>query len=291
MRWGLAWGLGEETMTDTDDNRARLAMALQAARAAWPTFDVPDDAFSGFLNTRDIDLQAVTSATIQDLYLACACAKGVPGALSAFGARYRAAIAAVARTFDDSPAFADEVEQRMNELLFVDGPGKPGRIARYLGQGPLGGFVTTTARRIAMRLFAGVARFQGEEALVRQFADTPDQETLLLKARYRETFNRALPIALRQLPRRDRIILRLNLVDHVSTTKLAVMYGVNQSTVSRWIDRAGKAIFQAVKELICDELDVDTKELRSLLTLVRSQIELTFSQSTLETGDLPRHVK
>jgi len=291
MRWALAWALGEETMTNIDDRGAPLDMALQAARAAWPTLEVPDEAFARFLRMREIDLRAVTSATIQDLYLACACATGVPGALSAFAARHRGAIAAVARSFDDSPAFADEIEQRMNEALFVDRPGTPGRIARYRGQGPLAGFVTTSVRRIAMRLSASGVRFQGEDALVRQFAEMPDQEALLLKARYRETFNRALPIALRQLPRRDRLILRLNLVDRVSTTKLAVMYGVNQSTVSRWIERSAKTIFLAVKELICDELEVDTAELRSLLALVRSQIELTFSQSTMETADLPRPLK
>jgi RNA polymerase sigma-70 factor (ECF subfamily) len=275
-------------MKGADDASVPVELAVSAALAAWPDLVVPVKTFEDFLTRRRIDLGVVASAVVQDLYLACACSAGAPGALVAFATKYRPVIAATARRFDPSDAFADEVEQRLNEALFVDTPDTPARIARYLGNGSLAGFVATTARRIALRLAGMAARFQGEEELVSQFADMPDQETLILKARYRETFNRALPLALRQLPRRDRIILRLNLIEHVSTTKLAVMYGVNQSTVSRWLSRAAEKIFLSVKELVCDELDVNTREMGSLLALVRSQIELTLTSTESELGEPPR---
>jgi len=98
-----------------------------------------------------------------------------------------------------------------------------------------------------------------------------------MKVRYRETFNRALAIALRQLEKHERLILRMNLVERVSTTKIAALYKVSQPTVSRWIQRAARNIFATVKDLVCDELDIDTRELESLLLLVRSQIEVPIS--------------
>jgi len=85
---------------------------------------------------------------------------------------------------------------------------------------------------------------------------------------------------LRKLPSRERLILRMNLVEHVSTTQIAALYRVSQPTVSRWIQRSAKSIFAAVKNLVCDELAIDTRELESLLLLVRSQIDITLSHAT-----------
>jgi len=98
-----------------------------------------------------------------------------------------------------------------------------------------------------------------------------------------------LRLALRQLPRRERLILRMNLVERVSTTRIATMYKVSQPTVSRWIQRASRTIYETVKYLVCDELEIGTAELESLLALVRSQIEITISRgSTLELPARPK---
>jgi RNA polymerase sigma-70 factor (ECF subfamily) len=189
-------------------------------------------------------------------------------------------VATAVRRLDDSPAFADEIYQRLCEVLFVDGPDTAKKISRYGGQGPLAGFVATAARRIALRLSTSSARFQGEEALIQHFSQTPEYETTLLKGRHRETFNRALSMALRQLTRRERLILRMNLVERISVTRIAAIYKVSQPTVSRWIQRSARRIFATVKALVCDELQIDTRELESLLLLVRSQIEITLSAAS-----------
>ena len=213
-----------------------------------------------------------------DLNLAAACASNVPGALQAFRARMFPAVAQAARLYDGSLPFAEEVYQRVSELMFVGGPdGKP-KILQYDGAGPLPKFIGTAARRIALRMATKSARFQGEEALVEHFSQIHSQETAILKHQHRDLFNRALAIGLRELSDRERMILRLNLNHRVSTTKLAAMYGVTQPTVSRWIQRAARTIFKKVKELVCDELEIDTRELQSLLFLVRSQIEISISQ-------------
>ena len=72
----------------------------------------------------------------------------------------------------------------------------------------------------------------------------------------------------------------MNLVEKVSTTRIAAMYKVSQPTISRWVQRSARTIHETVKDLVCDELDIDTRELTSLLSLVRSQIEITISQGS-----------
>ncbi|HVT08482.1 MAG TPA: sigma-70 family RNA polymerase sigma factor [Polyangia bacterium] len=150
-------------------------------------------------------------------------------------------------------------------------------MAGYTGRGSLGAFVATAAKRMALRATAHAKRFQGEAELVEQFAQFSEQETAFMKLHYRQTFNQALSIALRQLPQRERLILRMNLVERVSTSRIAALYKVSQPTVSRWIQRSARTIFATVKDLVCDELDIDTRELESLLLRVRSQIEITIS--------------
>jgi len=267
---------------DTED----VTLALVAAREAWPTLEVPDAVFAEFLEARQVNLRNVTSAVAQDLYLACACLHGAPGAVGAFAEKFSPIIKAIAHRFNSSSAFGDDVEQQLNEVLFVGAAEGRARIGRFAGGGALLGFVSTAARRVALRQAQARPGFQGEEELVEQFADVRDQEMDILKERYRQTFNNALPIALRQLPRRDRLILRMNVVERVSTTKIASIYKVSQPTVSRWIQGAASRIFAVVKELVCEELEIDTKEMQSLLTLVRSQIDLTLSHAMGDTNTI-----
>jgi RNA polymerase sigma-70 factor (ECF subfamily) len=257
-----------------------IAVALSTARQAWPHLELARPDFLAYLAAREIALSERPKEIIEDLYLASACHLNIAGALRAFRERYFQIVKLSVKSFDDSDNFAEEVYQRLSETLFVGQGGGTGKISRYSGDGALAGFVSTTARRIALRLSASAARFQGEEALMQQFSEIREQETTILKMQHREIFNRALSIALRQLPRRERLILRMNLIERVSTTRIAAMYKVSQPTVSRWIQRTAQTIFATVKDLVCDELAIDTRELDSLLLLVRSQIEITISQGT-----------
>ncbi|HLK92528.1 MAG TPA: hypothetical protein VKZ18_21710 [Polyangia bacterium] len=251
--------------------------AFSIASSAWPNIALPRETFTPYLAARVLSPAETDEGCLRDLYLACACAHNLPGALQCFRAQYFSTVSLAVKTFDDSPAFAEEIYQRLSNSLFVDDGARRAKIVRFNGRGTLAGFVGTAAKRIALRMTASSKRFQGEAELVEQFSQFNEQETTLMKVRYRETFNRALVIALRQLEKHDRLVLRMNLVERVSTTKIAALYKVSQPTVSRWIQRAARNIFATVKDLVCEELDIDTRELESLLLLVRSQIEVPIS--------------
>jgi RNA polymerase sigma-70 factor len=254
-----------------------LEGAFSAASKAWPSIALPRPTFERYIVGHVLSPAEADDGCLRDLFLACACGHNLPGALQHFRAQYFPIVSLAVKTFDDSPAFAEEIYQRLSGVLFVDDGPRRAKILHYNGRGTLAGFVGTAAKRIALRITASAKRFQGEAELIEQFSQFDEQETTLMKVRYRETFNRALAIALRQLEKHERLILRMNLVERVSTTKIAALYKVSQPTVSRWIQRAARNIFATVKDLVCDELDIDTRELESLLLLVRSQIEVPIS--------------
>jgi RNA polymerase sigma-70 factor, ECF subfamily len=261
------------------ESDAELNRAFVLGKTAWPSVELSLADFADHVRRHAVTTN-VPIEILQDIFLACACGRGVPTALQCFRERYFGVVGAAVRCFDASPQFADEIYQRLSEALFVSGPGSEAKIHRYKGQGPLAGFVRTSGRRIAMRVSAALARFQGEEALIQQFSQASELDATLAKLECRDAINRALSVALRQLPRRERLILRMNLIEKISTTRIAAMYKVSQPTVSRWIQRTAKSIHETVKELVCEELDIDTRELDSLLSLVRSQIEITISQGS-----------
>ena len=265
-----------------------IARAYAIGSQEWRALDVPLAQFAEFLRVRPLAAD-VSDLHLQDLYLACACSTNVRNALACFRQQYFAVTAAAVRSFDASPHFAEEMYQLLSEALFVRSPSGGHKIEQYTGQGRLAGFVRTAARRLALRQSRNSAKFQGEEALLNEFAQFDELETMIFKLQCERVFSDALRVALRSLPRRERLVLRMNLVEKVSTTRIAAMYKVSQPTISRWIQRSSRTIFETVKDLVCDELQIETNELGSLLSLVRSQIEITISRGS--TLDLPAHVR
>ena len=257
---------------------AEIRKAWDTGRRAWPSLDLPIAVFADFA-ARGRPLSELPDDLVGDVFLAAACATDVPNALKSFRNHVFSSLTHAVRIYDDSAPFAEEVYQRVCETMFVGGPDGQPKIARYKGDGPLARFIATAAGWIALRMATSSARFQGEEALVHHFSQIQTLETAFLKHQHRDVFNQALAIAVRQLSGRERLVLRLNLNEHVSTTRIAAMYKVSQPTVSRWIQRAARSIFSTVKELVCQQLDIDTRELESLLLMVRSQIEITISQA------------
>jgi RNA polymerase sigma-70 factor len=239
-----------------DWSPAELGQAIRIAKTSWPALDLIPSDFMDFLGRSPSPDRRISDEAVADLYLACACFKNVPGALQSFQRRYSSLVAQAVKRFNRSLGFADEVFQRLCETLFVGRTGVEPKSLRYRGKGTLAGFVYTSARRVALRMTAAASRrAESEDALVDQFSQAYEMEAMLLKREHQATFNRALAAALRSLPPRERLVLRLNLIERVSTSQIATMYKVSQPTVSRWIQRAARSIFVAVKESICDELD------------------------------------
>ena len=65
--------------------------------------------------------------------------------------------------------------------------------------------------------------------------------------------------------------------------RIAAMYNVNVSTVSRWLAKAREALGADVEALVREELHVSGSELESLTRLLRSQFDETVLRDLLRS--------
>jgi DNA-directed RNA polymerase specialized sigma24 family protein len=70
-----------------------------------------------------------------------------------------------------------------------------------------------------------------------------DPEVELTRRRLEGDFGEALRAALAQLATRERTVLRLAVVAGFSPSRIATIYRVNTSTVSRWLAKARAQVF------------------------------------------------
>jgi RNA polymerase sigma-70 factor, ECF subfamily len=264
---------------DPMDNKDLVGRVIAAGLSRWPSLIIDAEQLARHLDKLGLRLDDVTPAIAADLFLAFACLANVPNAVQSFHKTYGPLVTATARHFDRSGGLTDELWQRLALLLFVREGERPPRIAEYRGRGPLSAWLRACAKRTALRLVRidSLEMLVTREALAEEISDTCDQELALLKSHYGELFRVELLEALGELPARDRMLLQLNLVAGLSTTRIAKMYHRNQSSISRQLQKATASVFMLVKRRLHLRLGVATAELDSLIDLARSHIELTLS--------------
>src|SRR5689334_10395795 len=106
-----------------------LGARAQTAKAAWPGFDLPLEVFLPVLERAD-----PSGLHDADLYLACACAQRVDGALAAFERAFLSQVPLFLKRMRPSPQLVDDVQQLLRQKLFV---GAAPKIAEYTGVGTL----------------------------------------------------------------------------------------------------------------------------------------------------------
>lgn len=80
------------------------------------------------------------------------------------------------------------------------------------------------------------------------------------------------------LPDEQRNVLHLHVVGGLSTPRIAALFKVNQSTVSRWIAAARESIFTQTRTLPGARLGLRAGEFESLVRLLRSQLDLSIGR-------------
>lgn len=249
-------------------------------QAAWPALTVDQDVFVAHVRRvlGDLPREALDQIHAGDLFLAVACVAGVPAALRELETRHLRRVPDLVRKLDPSPAFADEVRQMLAEKLLVSEPDAPARLATYAGRGPLAAWFAIAAQRTAVDLLRKDRRemtLEGDLAASLSASDGAD--AALLRERYRSQFEDGLRRGLARLSARDRTILRLNLIAGVSLRTIATSYGVDQSTVTRWMAAARDLLLTELERHM--EADLPKTELASIVRLVRSQVDLALSSS------------
>ena len=264
---------------------ARLGALVVRGRSAHPDLALDEVAFVRHLARcarRAESPQPLEPLYIEDLYLACACAAGLAGAAARFeercGPRLKVALRAAVKSVD----LRAEIWQRVLDLLLVGTIDTPAKISDYGGQGPLDTWTVVVAQRQFTRLLRtdAVEQRAREGAALEAALDGGgvSPEVALAKQRYRAEFERAMADALSTLEERERLLLRLHLLSQISVENIGKMYGVAQSTASRWLASAREQLQTEVTRLLRERLGASPDEIASLAGVVASQIDLSISR-------------
>lgn len=262
-----------------------LIEMLARGRSAWPALPLdPGRVLEHVAATvaptdREL-LQTLRTRHADDLYLACACSAGIPEALVALASRFRSTVEAAAARVEASPAFVDEVCQRLYERLFAADDQQPLRIASYQGRGPLGGWLAIIAQRTALNLIEHEAALERvhRRAGAEELASDLDLELRYLKDKYKHEFESAFVEAMSRLTERERTLLGLKVVSGLTLERIGLIYHVDLSTASRWITAARTHLATLTEEVLGARLGLSRPDLQSLARLVASQLDVSIAR-------------
>lgn len=271
-----------ESITDLE---RRLWAIVAQGRAAWPELVVDATAVVEFVArgaTADLAETALEGLRPADLYLACACALRLPGAIAVFDRDYMREVDVALTRMRIGPPRLLDVKQLVRQRLFVGGitgqPGAPGKITEYGGRGDLRRWVRSVAVRTCLNDLRKGKReiLIDDEQLIAQHAiATDDPEVEYMKRTYAHEFRVAFGDALGTLGVREQTLLRYHHVDGLNIDEIGAIYRIHRVTAFRWLEKAKELLVRSTLEALRGRLKLPSNELDSVLRMIRSQIHLS----------------
>jgi RNA polymerase sigma-70 factor (ECF subfamily) len=266
---------------DGDELRRWAASAIEHGRAAWPGIAVSDDELAQIAALRLSTARSrkaaagVSSLDAAELYLAAGCARGDPAALIQFRAQFFDVLAATLRRMGLDAAQRDDVWQMLCTRLLVGDRGAPPRIVRYAGAGQLAGLVRVAATRLALNWFERARRSADDDGLEELLATRSDPELHFMKREHRAALKEELEAAIQDLSSRQRMMLRLHLVERLGIDAIAAISSVHRATAARQVALAKETLAIRVRLRLVARWNVSDPDLAALRSLVDSQLDLS----------------
>ena len=267
---GLLEELGQPDREITD-------LGIDAAIARWPAWLEPAS-FGRYL-ARRVDpalplAEAIGELAVADLYLACACARGVGAAHSALEQAYGGNLRAALSTLDSRPDFIAEVLQRLREKILVTRDGET-KIESYSGHGALGAWLRVAAMRTALSM----RRQRQPELALDDELDAvldlaPNAEIRVIARELGSDLRETLREAVAAQPSRSRAVMRMYYADNRGVEDIGRVYNVHASSVSRWLAKARTEILMHTRAALIAKRHSEAS-LDSLLGHVAS-LEISF---------------
>jgi RNA polymerase sigma-70 factor, ECF subfamily len=213
-----------------------------------------------------------------DLFLAMACVAGLPRATARFEVDVLHRVRRPIELALASNQHTDDLLQKVREKMFCT----ESKLRHYRGRGPLVAWTRAISVRLALELRGSGKGQVAEQLSERLPALSDDIELRFLYRTHRELFRTVLHDAFGSLTVRERTVLRLSLVDDVSLERVGRMYGVNKSSISRWVAQAKARVWHSVREQLAQRLQLQGSEAASLLKAVQSQLSISLFELGLD---------
>jgi RNA polymerase sigma-70 factor, ECF subfamily len=264
------------------DVSEEVRAAARVACAAWPGLSLGEDEFAAQLAqllAEDPDARCA-DLLVGDLYLARACASHDPKALAVFEATLWPEIDAALRRIRLPDHMRQDVLQDLRVNLFVGSSTSPGRIAQYGGRGDLRRWLRAAALRDAWRVGKKSKRELALDDMALASVAVLDRDPIVarFKETCREELKQALTEALARLSAEDRILLRQYHRDGLTIDELAALYRIHRTTAARRVRKARTDLTDAILVDLGRRLKLGEDDVRSVLRLMRSQLELSLDK-------------
>ncbi len=272
-----------EAVADLD---RRLWTIVAEGRAAWPDLNVDAKDVVVFVArhiTEDLADAALDGLRPADLYLACACAQQLPGAINAFDRDYMKEVDIALSRMRIAPARLQDVQQLVRQRLVVGGgtagaPTSAGKISEYGGRGDLRRWVRSVAVRTClndMRKGKREVLVDDDQLIAQHAVSADDPEVEYMKRTYAAEFKQAFAEALAALGPREQTLLRYHHVDGLNIDEIGAIYRVHRVTAFRWLEKAKEQLVRSTLDVLRGRLKLPAAELDSVLRMIRSQIHLS----------------
>jgi RNA polymerase sigma-70 factor (ECF subfamily) len=268
---------------------AQLEGLLRECREAWPQLELPAEDFVCYLGARleaEGELfERLAAVHAVDLYLACGCAAQVPAALQSFEQRVLPEARRALARVDASPAFLDDVQQRLRQKLLVGEAGAAGKIDAYRGAGSLVHWLRATAVREGLKVRS---RQHAHEELTPELelerASADDVELEIIRGRHADDFRAAFEAAFAALSSRERNILRMHVLDSLTIDQIGAFYRTHRATAFRWVEAARRELARNLRRELSAKLRLGSADLDSLMGALRSRIDLSIRRVLATTA-------
>lgn len=266
-----------------------LREALVASRARFATIALSDEQFVPFLAARlgRSLLDGRVTAQGAELYLCCACLRRDPRALAVFEAQYLPVMRKALSRVRLDAASAEEILQGLRLRLFAEDRNGPPKLAEFRGAGSLVNWLRVVVVHAALN-----ARRQGRLLAARELplydasselplstlASDADVELDHLRAHFAGTLREALATALSELGEADRALLRLSILNGLSSDALGRLLHVHRATAARRVAAAREELLRNTKRHLAARAGLREGEVSSILRALVRDLEVSISQ-------------
>lgn len=255
-----------------------VAPIHRALQTRWPTFHVPLPEFAEYLRERQLlPGEGATSPHAADLYLVCACLRGVSPALKVLEKEYLDPVLEPAK---HDPQRAD-LRQIVLERLLVHPRNQLPKLADYSGRASLRTWLRVVARHTQLnwkRRQLPARQIDPAEYAAQYLIPTgSDPEFEYMRIRYSTEFRRAFRTSLARLDARSRVLVKLRMVEGTTGEDMATLFGVNRATIVRWLADARQALLMQTRAALEKELQLSRAEFDSVVRLLGSALDVSLS--------------
>jgi RNA polymerase sigma-70 factor (ECF subfamily) len=259
-------------VTELDD---AVRDAFRAGSEAWVGLALTVEAFGAWVEKHAISVDSLRSRGA-DLYLAVACAAGDERALALFDREFLQTLGPILKQARLEADQLQELRQRLR-VHVLTGPNP--RIALFQGHGPLAAWLRVAAARMAVQMLGARPLGGSNDALIDALEHAgADPELVSARREHQAEFRAALEDCISGLAARDKTLLRMSFLDDMNIDDIGVVYRVHRATVARWLVAIRRQISDGVCQRLSIKLHSSPSEVASLVRLVRSEVDLSFSR-------------